>query len=64
MPILNEGHLRRVLHEYVEYYDTRRPQQDLDQDSPVGLLPASHQGPVRHREVLGGIMRDYYREAA
>jgi hypothetical protein len=30
--ILNERHLRRVLHEYIEYYNTRRPHQGLEQD--------------------------------
>ncbi len=62
--ILNERHLRRVLHEYVEYYNARRPHQSLEQDSPVGMLPASQQGTVRYQTVLGGIIRDYYREAA
>jgi putative transposase len=62
--ILNERHLRRVLHEYIEYYNTRRPHQGLEQDSPMGMLPASQQGRVRYRQVLGGIIRDYYREAA
>ncbi len=62
--ILNERHLRRVLHEYIEYYNTRRPHQGLEQDSPTGMLPGSQQRPVRYRKVLGGIIRDYYREAA
>jgi putative transposase len=62
--ILNERHLRRVLHEYVEYYNTRRPHQGLEQESPTGMLLASQQGSVRYRQVLGGIIRDYYREAA
>jgi putative transposase len=62
--ILNERHLRRVLHEYVEYYNARRPHQGLEQDSPSGILSASQEGTVRHRNVLGGIIRDYYREAA
>jgi putative transposase len=39
--ILNENHLRRVLNEYVEYYNDRRPHQGLDQDSPSGIEPAS-----------------------
>jgi hypothetical protein len=42
----------------------RRPHQGLEQDSPIGMLPASQQGSVRCRKVLGGIIRDYYREAA
>ena len=62
--ILNERHLRRVLTEYLVYYNARRPHQGLDQDSPLGLKSVSTEGPIRHRNVLGGIIRDYYREAA
>ena len=62
--ILNERHLRRVLTEYQDYFNERRPHQGLDQDSPLGLEPISIEGRIRHREVLGGIIRDYYREAA
>lgn len=62
--ILNERHLQRTLKEYITYYNARRPHQSLAQDSPLGLEPASQEGPVRHRNVLGGIIRDYYREAA
>jgi len=61
--ILNERHLRRVLSEYLAYYSARRPHQGLDQDSPLGLA-VSTEGPIRYRNVLGGIIRDYYREAA
>ena len=62
--ILNACHLRRTLNEYVAHYNARRPHQGLEQDSPCGLAPVSRQGPVRCRQVLGGIIRDYYREAA
>jgi putative transposase len=62
--ILNERHLHRVLHEYVKYYSTRRSRQGLEQDSPTGMLPASQQEPMRYRNVLGGIIRDYFCEAA
>ena len=62
--IVNERHLRRTLQEYVTYYNARRPHQGLSQDSPLGLVPVTQEGPVRHRKVLGGIIRDYYREAA
>jgi putative transposase len=58
--ILNERHLRRVLKEYVAYYNARRPHQGLAQDSPLGLEAVSTQGPIRRRNVLGGIIRDYY----
>lgn len=62
--IFNERHLRRVLHKYVEYYNVRRPHQGLGQDSPTGMPPASPAGRVRYQKVLGGIIRDYYREVA
>jgi hypothetical protein len=62
--ILNERHLRRVLNEYVAHYNARRPHQGLEQDSPFGIVPVSRQGTVRYRQVLRGIIRDYYREAA
>lgn len=61
--ILNERLLHRVLTEYLAYYNERRPHQGLDQDSPLGLERVSTEGPIRYRSVLGGIIRDYYREA-
>ncbi|NDJ79073.1 MAG: transposase [Chloroflexi bacterium] len=62
--VLNERHLRRVMTEYVAYFNERRPHQGLEQDSPLGLESVSIDGPIRCRHVLGGIIRDYYREAA
>jgi putative transposase len=62
--ILDECHLHRVLSEYITYYNARRPHQGLDQDSPLGLKLGTPEGPIRYRKVLGGIIRDYYREAA
>jgi putative transposase len=61
---LNEGHLRRVLTEYVAYFNERRAHQALDQGSPLGLESVPSEGPIRWRNVLGGIIRDDYREAA
>jgi putative transposase len=62
--ILNEQHLHRTLTEYVMYYNIRRPHQSLGQNSPLGLAPVAQNGRVRYRNVLGGIIRDYYRETA
>jgi transposase InsO family protein len=62
--LINERHVRRVLAEYVGYYNGRRPHQGIDQDSPLGLEPVSAEGPICYRNVLGGIIRDYYREVA
>lgn len=38
--------------------------QGLEQDSPLGLEPTTLADPIRCRNVLGGVIRDYYREAA
>ena len=62
--LINERHVRRVLAEYVGYYSGRRPHQGIDQESPLGLEPVLAEGPICYRNVLGGIIRDYYREAA
>jgi putative transposase len=61
--ILNERHLRQTLNEYVTHYNARHTHQSPEQDSPLGMVPVSRQGPIRYRKVLGGIIRDYYREA-
>ena len=62
--ILNNAHLQQVPTEYVQYFNTRRPHQGLEQDAPVGLDPPDIPKPIRYRKVLGGIIRDYYRAAA
>lgn len=59
--ILNHHHLVRVLKEYVHYYNTARPHQGLAQQAPI---PFSHYryGAIHCRDVLGGILHDYYRD--
>jgi transposase InsO family protein len=60
--ILNESHLCRVLKEYVEYYNHARPHQGIDQGFPVSGPIRTTRGPVRRRDVLGGVIHDYYRQ--
>lgn len=62
--IVSEGHLRRVLTAYLAYYNHTRPHQGIEQRCPVPAQPSSGDGPVHCRDVLGGIIHDYYREAA
>jgi len=62
--IANEGHLRRVLTEYIAYYNHSRPHQGLEQQCPVAFPAPVRDGPVRCRDRLGGLLRDYFREAA
>jgi putative transposase len=59
--ILNRAHLRRVLNTFIDYYNTARPHQGLAQQSPVPRRLVHNGSPVQRREVLGGIIGDYYR---
>ena len=59
--VINEGHLRRVLDEYVEHYNTMRPHRSLGLDAPKGR-PATNHFPgarLRRRAVLGGLHHEY-----
>jgi transposase InsO family protein len=62
--ILNERHLLRVLTTYTNFYNQRRPHQGLAQRCPVPLPSGLGTGPVHCRDVLGGIVHDYFRPAA
>jgi transposase InsO family protein len=62
--VLGENHLLRILAEYVEYYNTARPHQSLDWNSPV---PRDVEPPANGRAVatpyLGGLHHRYRRAA-
>ncbi len=62
---LGEGHLRFVVHEYVEHYHRERNHQGLDNQllhrSPPPISPDAD---VERHERLGGLLSFYYREAA
>jgi hypothetical protein len=58
--VLNEAHLRRVLQIYIDHYNSRRPHQSLDQQSPIPREEPITTGKVERRQILGGILNDYY----
>jgi putative transposase len=62
--IINQAHLRRVMQAFVAYHNTARPHQGIDQQIPIPGTAPIGTGPVRRRNVLGGIIHEYYREAA
>ena len=62
--IVSAAHLHHVLTIYVQYYNEARPHQGLDQRPPVPQATGDGQGPVRRRDRLGGLLREYYQEAA
>ena len=61
--IINQTHLRRVMSDYVEFFNTARPHQGIDQQTPIPhQTPAM--GMIVRRKVLGGVINDYYRSPA
>jgi len=59
--VLNDNHHHRVLKEYAQYYNHDRPHQGLGQHFPVLGLSKRKDGPIQRRDVLGGVIHDYYR---
>lgn len=60
--VRNEAHLRRVLHEYLAYYNDARPHQSLALEPPTGsrdLAPRSQRHSVVATPVLGGLHHVY-----
>jgi len=62
--IVNEAHLRRVLADYVTHYNRARPHRGLNQQTPIPSARCGPCGPIRRRDVLGGLIHEYDREAA
>lgn len=62
---LSEGHLRRIIAEFVDHYHQERTHQGLG-NQLIAPLPqaANTDGPVKCRERLGGVLKYYHREAA
>jgi putative transposase len=55
-----------LLREFIEHYEEARPHQGLGQRTPRQREPtaASETGPVLRRDRLGGVLHEYFREAA
>lgn len=63
--VLDEGHLRRVLREYVNYYHRSRTHLGLEKDCPeTRAVEASSMGLAQSEPVLGGLHHRYTRKAA
>ena len=64
--VLGEAHLRRVLREYVAYFNTARPHQGIGQAIPAvpeAAPAAGPSGPIVSIPVLGGLHHAYRRAA-
>ncbi len=62
--VLGQQHLQRVLVEYVAFYNRARPHQGIEQQTPIPRPACTREGSIGRREVLGGVLHDYYHQAA
>jgi putative transposase len=64
--ILDRRHLERVLRVYVEHYNTHRPHRalKLQPPQPREPPPPSTIGKIERHDHLGGLIHEYYRDAA
>src|SRR5271163_3053583 len=61
---VNEGHLKRLLTEYVRYYHEDRTHLGLRKGTPTGRACATPSGRITSRSRLGGLHHRYDRAAA
>ena len=65
MLILGQGHLERVLREYVDHYNRQRPHRGLGLQVPTGEPPVAYSPlHIRRHDVLGGLIHEYHPVAA
>ena len=64
--ILNRRHLERVLRVFVEHYNTQRPHRALrlQPPQPQEPPPTATTGAIQRHDRLGGLIHEYYRDAA
>ncbi len=61
--LISEKQIENVLHEYINYYNSKRPHQGINQRIPMGYNPQLH-GKVQRISILGGLCNHYVRSAA
>ncbi len=61
--LISEKQVLNILREYIDYYNSKRPHQGLEQNIPQGF-EAQKCGKVRKMPILGGLYYHYERRAA
>ena len=63
--IFHERHLRRVLQEYIQYYNEYRTHLGLEKDCPEPRsIEHPDSGPIHSEPMVGGLHHRYYRQVA
>ena len=65
--ILNRRHLERVLRVFVDHYNTQRPHHALKAPAARNRMeppPTATTGAIQRHDRLGGLIHEYYRDAA
>jgi len=60
--LFSEKQIRKIIHDYVDYYNHQRPHQGIGEIPDPNLNPGI--GRVRKEPVLGGLHHTYYRSSA
>jgi transposase InsO family protein len=61
--LISEKQIMRILQEYIDYYNSKRLHQVIDQRVPMGYKPQLH-GRVQKFPILDGLCNHYVRSAA
>jgi len=61
--LISEKQIIKILQEYIDYYNSKRPHQGIDQQVPNGYKPQNH-GKVLKFPIIGGVCHHYTRLAA
>ena len=62
--IFSRRHLEAVVGEYLRHYNRARPHRGLDLEAPEpAAVNRTQTGPIRRRDVLGGVIHEYERAA-
>ncbi len=61
--VFGRRHLEQVLRDYVAHYNAERPHRSLELAAPAGSAQSRASPPsseIRRRDVLGGLIHEYY----
>jgi len=61
--LLNKKQINGILKDYINYYNTMRPHQGIDQNIPKKYIPQK-EGKIIKMPILSGLHHHYFRKAA